>query len=212
MLPVAVAMVSLYLYGVSRVRPGLLMVQDLKKDLAEEVKNLETISWPTQTGSNTKSIRQEIERLRLATESQSQRLSGCEDMLADIDSATDLQALRIQISNLARQHQIVVLKNAPTDGREGSGGKDMLPIDLRALPEEVLPVHGPYIHEYFQLMFARPLQELELVAPYGALSAFVDALGALDDKVSVPSSQLKMTGSAPGIGKPRLHSQLILAL
>lgn len=212
MLPVAVAAVSLYLYGVGRVRPGLLQVQNLKKDLAEEIQNLQTISWPTQTGSNADTIRSEIERLRRETESKRQRLADCEDSLARIDSATELQALRIEISDLARQHEIVVLKNAPTDGPERIGGKDSLAIDFRALPEAVLPSHAPFIHEYFQLMYARPLQELELVASYGSLSAFVEALGKLEHKVTVLSFQLKLSGSAPGIGQPRLHSQLILAL
>ncbi len=214
LLPMAVAVIVLVLYGAFRLRPGLKQIESLRADLSKAVQGRETLTWPTQSPSDVSRLRAEIQKLETQRKNLLTTLAENEDSLASLSNSTELQSLRIQISALARQHNLTVIKNVPADGGREEDSRSPLRLRLRLddAPSQPQQEHAPFIQEYFQLAYARPLQRLELRATYSALQQFIAALAELDHRVHVASFRIKMNDDPDAVAEPRLHSELVLAL
>ena len=212
LLPLALTVIFVVLYGAARLRPGLAKIEQLKKELSTAVQGRETLSWPSQTGSDTDILRQEIGRLEETKNQQTERLVENESRLASLATSSELQSLRIQISALARQHNIKVIKNIPYGSDNNDSRQSSSPFLLSDAPDQPSKEHAPVIHEFFQLMYARPLQQLELAATYAALQRFIQSLWSLKHHVNVVSFEIKMDDRSDQLTQPRLSSRLVLAL
>lgn len=212
LLPLALTVIFVVLYGAARLRPGLAKIEQLKKELSTAVQGRETLSWPSQTNSDTAILRQEISRLERTNGQLADRLAVNESSLANLATSSELQGLRIQISALARKHHIKVIKNIPHGSDNDDSRHTSSPLQLSDAPDSPTKKHAPIIHEFFQLMYARPLQELELTANYSALQQFIQSLSTLEHRVNVVSFEIKMDERSDQLTQPRLSSHLVLAL
>lgn len=212
LLPLALTVIFIVVYGAARLRPGLIKIDQLKKELSTAVQGRETLSWPSQAGSDTEILRQEISRLEQTKDQQTDRLAKNESRLANLATSSELQSLRIQISALARKHNIKVIKSIPHGSDNDDSRQSSSPLQLADAPDHPSKEHAPVIHEFFQLMYARPLQQLELAATYSALQQFVESLSSLQHRVNVVSFEIKMDDRSDQLTQPRLSSHLVLAL
>ena len=212
LLPLALAIIFVVLYGAARLRPGLAQIKQLKQELSTAIQGQETLNWPSNSNSDTAVLRQEISQLSKTRLEEIARLSKNEATLADVTTSSELQSLRIQISALAREHEIRVIKNVPYDSDYDDSGVPSSLIRLSDAPLNPRRQQAPIIQEYFQLMYARPLQKLELSATYAALQQFIDSLAELEHRVNVVSFELKMDKNLDELAQPRLSSQLVIAL
>ena len=209
LLPLALTVIILVVYVAARIRPALAQVAKLRQELTTEIQRRDQLAWPSQNGSNPENLRSEIHRLERDQDEQRQRLRQNEATLADITQSADLQKLRIQISALAKAHDIHVVKNLPY---QSNGNDAMIAIDLDQSPKDFTPLVAPIVHEYFQLTYARPLQQLELRATYAAIQGFIRSLTRLEQQVNVVSFHLKMEATPNQLTQPQLKSSLVLAL
>ena len=212
LLPLAVAIIVGVLYGALRIRPGLGQIEKLQQDLSKAVKSRESLSWPSTKGSSADALRRELSQLEKTHEETSTALASAEAGLAEYGASPELQRLRILISELAHRNDIKVLKNVPVASANHESESASLPLRLADAPEVPRQSDAPIIHEYFQLMYARPLQHLELSATFASLRNFIGSLNELDYRVSVVSFHLKMEEETDQLALPQLRSELVLAL
>ncbi len=212
LLPMALAVISIVLYATLRLRPGLMQLEKLKKELSSAVQGRETLSWPSQSSADATILQKDVQRLATIKQSEMGRLAANENRLADLSTSSELQRLRIQISELARQHDIKVLKNLPYKTDSDHSDASRLSLKLSDAPKEPSQTEAPIIHEFFQLVYARPLQHLELSATYSGLQRFIQSLGRLEHNVNVVSFEIKTDENPDELTQPRLSSQLVLAL
>ncbi len=212
LLPLALAVISIVLYASLRLRPGLSQLEKLKKELSTAVQGRETLSWPSQNNADATILQKNVRRLTEIKQEEIVRLEANEAKLADLATSSELQHLRIQISELARQHDIRVLKNTPFKPDGDRAATPSLSLKLEDAPEKPNQEQAPLIHEFFQLVYARPLQQLELSATYSGLHQFIQSLGELNYRVNVVSFEIKTDENPDQLAQPRLSSQLVLAL
>ena len=200
LLPLALALISIVLYGTLRLRPGLQQLEKLKKELSTAVQGRETLSWPSQSNADATILQKDVKRLSEIKKDELTRLQENEAKLADLTTSSELQHLRIQISELARQHRIQVIKNIPFKPDSERSGMPNLSLKLADAPEKPTQSQAPLIHEFFQLVYARPLQQ------------FIHSLGELNHRVNVVSFEIKTNENPDELAQPRLSSRLVLAL
>lgn len=209
LLPLALTVIILVVYVAARIRPGFAKVAKLRSELTTEIQRRDQLTWPSQNGSKPESLQSEIRRLEQDQDEQRKRLRQNESTLADITRSAELQKLRIQISALAKSHDVQVIKSLPY---QSDGSDAALAIDLNQAPEKFTRLVAPIVHEYFQLTYARPLQHLELRATYSAIQGFIQSLTRLERQVNVVSFQLKMDATPDQLTQPQLKTSLVLAL
>lgn len=212
LLPLALAVISIVLYASLRLRPGLAQLEKLKKELSTAVQGRETLNWPSQSNADTAILLKDVKRLTELKQEQINRLERNEARLADLATSSELQHLRIQISELAQKHDIRVLKNTPFNADGDRAGTSGLSLKLENAPDDPKQTQAPIIHEFFQLVYARPLQQLELSATYSGLQQFIQSLSELTYRVNVVSFEIKTDQNPDELAQPRLSSQLVLAL
>lgn len=214
MLPTAFAIIILILYGVFRWRPVSAEFVDLQKELSSALKGREKLQFPAGKHTSVEQLKKRFEQVRTELKQTGESLAQAEESLVDLDS-NHFQRLKIQISDLAQSSGLTIIESVPygTNGKGSSSSSYFA--DPERTPEPSALTSAPVIHEFFNTLYARPLQIMTVQSSFTALLRFVHGLDSLQWRVSLMAFDIEADvqdqQSIQSLSPPKLTSNLLLA-
>ena len=214
MLPTAFAIIILVLYGVFRWRPASADLGDLQKELTSALKGRESLQFPAGKHTSVEQLKKRFEQVRSELTQAGENLDKAEDSLVDLES-THFQRLKIQISDLAQTSGLTIIESVPygTNGKGSSSASYFA--DPERTPDPSALTSAPVIHEFFNTLYARPLQIMTVQSSFTALLQFVHGLDTLSWRVSLMAFDIEADvqdqQSVQSLTPPKLTSNLLLA-
>ncbi len=215
MLPTAFAIIALVLYGAFRWKPANQSVLDLKASLTTAIKGRDNLKFPSQDHQNAAQLAAQLKSLEEALEKTSADLSKSERSLVDTRKGSDFQSLKIQISTLAQKNGLTIIETVPYGTEKKSRIGNALYIDPSGAPSSEEATSAPVIHEFFQTLYARPLQIMTVQSTFSALLSFVNGLDSLSWRVTLVSFDIEADiqdhQSIESLSPPLLTSNILLS-
>lgn len=216
MLPTSFAVIILVLYGVFRFKPASDSVGELKEQLAKAVKGRETLEFPNNRHLSVPELKTKLESLRAQLEQTDTALTKAEANLVDLDDSSKFQNLKIELSDLAHASGLTIIESVPygIDGKAKASRNFY--VDLDRIPDPTVANSAPVVHEFFQTLYARPLQIMTVEASFMGLLRFVHGLDALSRQVCLMSfdvsAEVQDQRSIQSLDPPRLRANIILVM
>ena len=169
MLPTAFAIIALVIYGAFRWKPANQSIVELKTSLTSAIKGRDNLKFPSQDHQDATQLETRLATIEEALEAASENLNRSEQSLVDVRKGADFQSLKIQISTLAQENGLTIIETVPYGTEKQRRTGNTLFIDPSEAPSYEAPSSAPVIHEFFQTLYARPLQIMTVQSTFSAL-------------------------------------------
>jgi hypothetical protein len=214
MLPTAFAVIIIVLYGAFRWKPANKEIVELKTSLTSALQGRDKLQFPNNGHLDATQLQGKLDRLKAELKKAGDELNRVEETLVDANTGAEFQSLKIQISTLAQDSGLTIIETVPYGtGSKGQSG-NVFYVDPSRTPDPSATNSAPVIHEFFQTLYARPLQIMTVQSSFAALLRFVHGLDALSWKVNLMSFDIEADYQAhhsiESLGPPKLTSNLLL--
>lgn len=215
MLPTAFAIIVIVLYGAFRWKPANKEIAELKTNLTSALQGRDKLQFPNTDHLDAKQLQTKLDKLKAELKKAGDELNQIEGILVDANKGADFQKLKIQISTLAQDSGLTIIETVPYGtGKSGQAG-NVLYVDPSRTPIPDSTNSAPVIHEFFQTLYARPLQIMTVQSSFTALLRFVHGLDGLSWKVNLMSFDIdadyQAHHSVESLAPPKLTSNLLLS-
>lgn len=215
MLPTAFAIIALVLYGAFRWKPANQSIAELKTELTSAIQGRDGLKFPSLDPQNAAELKPQLESLEEALKVTSEALERSEESLVNIHKGSSFQSLKIQISSLAQESGLTIIESVPYGSEKKSRSGNNLYIEPSRAPASKAPSSAPVIHEFFQTLYARPLQVMTVQSTFSALLNFVNGLDSLSWRVTLVSfdieADIQDQQSVESLSPPKLTSNILLS-
>jgi len=198
-------------YALLRYQPVQAEIQRLEKQTADAQKKYQATKVPKEPSEDRLTLERQLAAIEEEVTARMIEVDRLEQQYVPLEDVEARQGLKVNISMLAKKHQVRIRENVPYDPKRARLGSSRSSRGARMVGQ---PSDSSYISRFLKgNPYKRPLLRISTESSYFGLRRFLEELTHLPWRVTIAQFSLEATTSTdPESSAQEISSTLVLAL